>query len=74
VIRLGAAVERLSVEQYGAFYAGTYRQMRNDYLKRARKTEGQVRGVLVFGAKLAHADMLRCVREARRDQLARGGV
>ena len=75
MIRLGRAVERLSVEQYGAFWSGVYRQRRDDALAEARYCmHEKTREVYIDVAKLDHRNLMRCLREARRDQLARGGV
>ena len=75
MIRLGAAVERLSVEQYGAFHAGKYQEQRDWLLHLARTTtDHEMRCTRIRNAISAHRSMMRTMREARRDQLARGGV
>ena len=66
MIRLGAALERISVEHYGAFYAGHYRTLRNSDLLEARIADGAERCRRIRLAIEAHRNMMRCWRELRR--------
>lgn len=54
-------------EHYGLFYAGQYRGERNVWLALARGCEDWLqREQRVQFARYAHAQMLRCLREAKR--------
>jgi hypothetical protein len=69
--RMGRAVQRLTVEHYGAFFAGRYQAMRDANLIRARgEDDPTLRAMLVSAAKFAHRDMFRCLREVRREERA----
>jgi len=77
VIRLGRAVSSIAYgqETYAPYHIGMYREMRDTELYRARYVEDDAsRCVMIRGALNYHRAMMRCIRSARRDQLARGGI
>ena len=59
----------LSRTHYGPFFAGQYRGERNVWLALARTCEDDLlRSQRVEFARYAHRQMLRCLREAKREQ------
>ena len=75
MIRTGSPIARISAEQYVAYYAGAYRMLRNCLMTDARvERDEERRANWVNRAKANHRELMRILREARRDQLARGGV
>lgn len=67
--RVGRAIERVSLDQYGAFYTGHYRGERNVWLVLAKShPDSASRAQHIQFAINAHRSMMRCLREARREQ------
>lgn len=62
----GPAVRRVSVEHYAAYYIGYYRCKRDEQLAWARAGY-EVEDAVVM-AREAHRNMMRCVREMRREE------
>lgn len=60
----GPAVRRVSVENYAAYYIGHYRCKRDEQLALARAGDEDA----VVMAREAHRNMMRCIREMRREE------
>lgn len=63
-----ARTRKLFADNYAVAFAGQYFGMRTIYLARARYTQSPAtRDLAIEGAKRAHRDYLRCLREAKRE-------
>jgi len=71
--RMGAAITRLAVDNYGAFMAATYRERRDFYLIMAKSDKKAGCDPAHYGLQAisAHRSMMRALREHKREQRLR---
>lgn len=65
--RRGASIARFAVDNYSAYYVGLYRGLRDAYLIAARQNVDR-RDIYCQSATHNHREMMRCLREYRREQ------
>jgi hypothetical protein len=66
--RMGRQTMRVSTDQYGAFFTGMYLGKRDSALTDARYADSGNREACIRLAKHFHREMMRCLREYRREQ------
>jgi hypothetical protein len=67
--RRGRAIDRIAVDDYAPYWIGEYRGMRDVWLIMARSTDDdELCEQRVQQAINAHRNMMRCLREYRREQ------